>query len=103
MANLWSVAICNDIVMEYSKEKDESLEKNEESSDNKDNILRLIHQVFCEKITLNSVNDYARHVILCLINLTCKTINNRIIDKVLEGESTNYFSYDEQITDENEQ
>ena len=87
MAGPWSVALRNDIVMPYRE--------------NEDNILHLIHGVFGDKLTSQNVPDIAQHVILCPKNSTCHQINNRVINEILDGELTHY-SFDKQLTDENE-
>ena len=85
----WSVALPNPIVMPFI--------------DDADNELHLITHVFSAKLTPSTVSDYTEHAILCPTNETCMRLNNRIIDQVLDGDERIYWSFDQQVTDENEE
>ena len=71
--------------------------------ENADNELRLITRIFPTKLTHQTVETCAQHVILCPTNITAMDINNRIISEILEGDIISYFSVDSQDPEQNEE
>ena len=86
---MWSVSLPRQIVLPFV--------------DDADNELDLIRHVFSAKLTRATVSDYTEHAILCPTNETCLRLNNRIIEQVLDGDLRVYWSFDQQMTDENEE